>query len=187
MQESEANAVHESKNSSDSFWEHYLTIEVINLPTNVTSAVHQDDVSADALAFIDYNEEWIVDSRCSHHAIGNETLLSNVRPHCQKKVIVIADNSMHPMTKEGDLNDESVLLKNVYHVPDLKKNLASVSQITNSGRNESLYVLSDSDEYIKKASHNASSTLWHAHLGHVGFQLLQKISTKQLLDDVPVF
>ena len=60
MQESEASAVHESKNSSDPFWEHYLTIEVLNKPTNVISAVHQDDVSADAHAFIDYNEEWIV-------------------------------------------------------------------------------------------------------------------------------
>ena len=52
---------------------------------------------------------------------------------------------------------------------------------------EYLYVLSDSDEYIKKVTHNASSTLWHARLGHVGFQLLQKISTKQLLDGVPIF
>ena len=39
-------------------------------------------------------------------------------------------------------------------------------------RKESLYVLSASDEYIKKVGHNASSTLWHARLGHVGFQLL---------------
>ena len=52
---------------------------------------------------------------------------------------------------------------------------------------EYLYVLSASDEYIKKVGHNASSTLWHARLGHVDFQLLQKISTKQLLDGVPVF
>ena len=52
---------------------------------------------------------------------------------------------------------------------------------------EFLYVLSTSDEYIKKVGHNASSTLWHARLSHVSFQLLQKISTKQLLHGVPVF
>ena len=131
MQELEANTVHGSKNSSDPIWEHCLTIKVLDQPTNVTLAVHQDDISADAHAFIDYNEEWIVDSSCSHHASGNETLLSDVRPHCQKKVIVTADNSMRPVTKEGELNDESVLLKDVYHVPSLKKSLASVSQITN--------------------------------------------------------
>ena len=32
-----------------------------------------------------------------------------------------ADNSMHPVTKEGDLNDRSVLLKDVYYVPGLEK------------------------------------------------------------------
>ena len=51
----------------------------------MTSVVQQDDVSTDAHAFIDYNEEWIVDSGCSHHATGNKTLLSDVCPHCQKK------------------------------------------------------------------------------------------------------
>ena len=87
-----------------------------------------------------------------------------------------ANISMHPVTKEGDLNDGSVLLKDGYHVPGLKKNLASISQITDSGRcvlfypkdvqilsnvkhvaadilfcgkrKESLDVLSASDEYI---------------------------------------
>ena len=83
MQESEANAVH--KNSSNPFWEHCLTIEVLDQSTNGTSAVHQDDVSTNAHAFIDYNEERIVSSGCSHHATENETLLSDVRPHCQKK------------------------------------------------------------------------------------------------------
>ena len=57
MQESEANVVHESKGSSDPIWEHCSTTEVLDQPTNVTSAVHQDDVSTNAHAFIDYNEE----------------------------------------------------------------------------------------------------------------------------------
>ena len=51
----------------------------------MTSAVHQDDVSIHAHAFIDFNEEWIVDSGCSHHATENETLLSDVHPHYQEK------------------------------------------------------------------------------------------------------
>ena len=71
MQESEANVVHESKSSSDPIWEYCLTTEVLDQPTNVTSALHQDDVSANAHAFIDFNEEWIVDSGCFHHATGN--------------------------------------------------------------------------------------------------------------------
>ena len=53
MHELEANAIHESKNSLDPFWEHWLTIEVLDQPTNVTLAVHQDDIFTDAHAFID--------------------------------------------------------------------------------------------------------------------------------------
>lgn len=45
IQESEANAVHGSKNSSDPIWEYCLTTEVLDQPTNVTSAVYEDDVS----------------------------------------------------------------------------------------------------------------------------------------------
>ncbi|XP_023542089.1 uncharacterized protein LOC111802075 isoform X2 [Cucurbita pepo subsp. pepo] len=45
MQESEANAVHENKSSPDPIWEYCLTTEVLDQPTNVTSAVYQDDVS----------------------------------------------------------------------------------------------------------------------------------------------
>ncbi|KAK8291697.1 hypothetical protein V6Z12_D06G075600 [Gossypium hirsutum] len=146
--------------------------------------MHQDDVSADVL---NSNKEWIVDSGCFHHVTGNDTLLSDVRPHRKNKVIVTADNSLHPVKKEGNLNDRDVLLKDVYHVRGLKKNIASVSQITYSKRKESLYLLSTSDEYLKKASRNGSSTLSHARLGHVGFQLLQKISTNQLLNGIPVF
>ena len=37
-----------------------------------------DDISANAHAFIDYNEEWIVGSGCSHHATENKTLLSTL-------------------------------------------------------------------------------------------------------------
>ncbi|KAH7567577.1 hypothetical protein JRO89_XS07G0095900 [Xanthoceras sorbifolium] len=111
----------------------------------------------------------IIDSGCSHHATRNASLLSEVHPHQGKRVIVTTDNSLHPVTKEGHLNikvDNSIgdglTLRGVYHVPELKKNLASVSQITDSGRKESLYVLSASDAYVEKTGKNTSFSLWHA-------------------------
>ena len=99
--------------------------------------------------------------------------------------------------KEGNFNDddnsegnEVVSLKDVYHVPGLKRNLAFVSQITNSGKyvlfgpndvksfdnlkyvevdvlvtgkkKNSLYVLSVSDAYVRKKSRNMSPSVWHA-------------------------
>ena len=153
----------------------------------MTSVVHQTDALSDVNTFIDFNKEWIVDSGCSHHATRNTTLLSDVRPHCGKKVIVTTDNLLHPVMKEGDSNDGGIFLEYVYHVPGLKKNLASISQIIDSGRcvlfspndvqvfsnmkhieanvlftgkrKEYFHVLSASDAYVKKAGEIASSTL----------------------------
>ncbi|KAK8701253.1 hypothetical protein V6N13_019643 [Hibiscus sabdariffa] len=82
MQQEEAvNVVLKCDEFQQTNWEQCLSIQVFDQPTNVTSLVHQDDANA----FINYDEEWIVDSGCSHHAIGNETLLLDVHPHHMKR------------------------------------------------------------------------------------------------------
>ncbi|KAA8532301.1 hypothetical protein F0562_032334 [Nyssa sinensis] len=217
-----ANVAHETSEFEQLKWEQCLSIEAIDQPVIVNSIVQQTNVETYANASIDYSKDWIVDSSCSHHATGNASLLFEVCPYHGKRAIVTAYNSLHPEVKEGNLNvkkDISIVggisLKDVYHVPGLKKNLASVSQMADSGRyvlfgpdyvkiisnikhfevdvlftgkrKDSLYVLSASDAYVEKTGQNASVTLWHARLGHVGYQLLQKISTKKLLDGVPLF
>lgn len=92
-------------------------------------------------ALIDYSKDWIVDYGCSHHATGNIYLPSHVRLYYGKNVIMTTDNSLHLVVKEGHFNVtknasnvDDVSLKDVYHVLSLKKNIASVFQITNSGR-----------------------------------------------------
>ena len=49
-----------------------------------------------------------------------------------------ADNSIHPVEKEGNVKVKAVQgpvnLTSVYHVSGMTKNLISVSQLTNSGR-----------------------------------------------------
>lgn len=107
---------------------------------------------------------------------------------------MINDNSLHLVVKEGYLNikenasnEEYVFLKDVYHVLGIKKNLAYVSQITNSRsyilfgsddvkvlskvkhiifdvlligkKKESLYMLSTSDAYVERIGQNSSTTL----------------------------
>ncbi|GJZ55387.1 integrase [Tanacetum coccineum] len=114
--------------------------------------------------------------------------------------------------KAGDEGD--VKLEDVYHVPGLKRNLVSVPQITASGKyvlfgpsnvkildnvrnlaadvivtgekKGSLFVLSAGEAYVKKTSQNDSAAIWHARLGHIGYQLLQQISSKRLLEGIPV-
>ena len=53
-------------------------------------------------------------------------------------------------------------------------------------KKNSLYVLSISDAYVRMTSRNTSPSVYHARLGHIGYQLLQQISTKNLLNGVPM-
>ncbi|KAA8521602.1 hypothetical protein F0562_012275 [Nyssa sinensis] len=136
-----ANVAHETGEFEQLKWEQCLSIEAIDQLVILNSVVQQTNVETYANASIDYSKDWIVDSGCSHHATGNASLLSEVRPHYGKRAIVTANNSLHPVVKEGNFNVKKdisnvggVSLKNVYCVPSLKKNLASVSQIADSER-----------------------------------------------------
>ncbi|KAF3653575.1 putative receptor-like cytosolic serine/threonine-protein kinase RBK1-like [Capsicum annuum] len=175
--------------------------------------------------FINYannnkREEWIVDSRCSHHVTRDDSLFLEIREHHGDRVIITADNSTYPVAKEGvvrievaDDKSKSIKLQDVYHVPCLKKNLVSVPQITNSRkyvlfgptdvkvlekvneisadiiftgeRKVSLFVMSTGEAYVKKTSQTDSAAIWHARLGHVGYQILQQISSRNLVDGMP--
>ena len=136
--ESEVNAAHEAKEADEPMWEKCLSVEVINQPDDIASIIHHNDPNVDAASCIDYEKEWIVDSSCTYQAIGDDKLLYDVHPHLRKRVIVTVDNSLHPVMQEGDYkadnsNGEDLILEDVYRVLGLKKNLASVSQITSTG------------------------------------------------------
>ncbi|KAF7840585.1 pyrophosphate--fructose 6-phosphate 1-phosphotransferase subunit beta [Senna tora] len=148
--------------------------------------------------YADFNDEWIIDSGCSHHVTGDDSVFLELRQHDGERVIVTADNSTYPVMKEGVVKigvdrDTDIKLNDVYHVPGLKKNLVSVSQITNSGKyvlfgpndvkvldnmknvdanvvlsgkkKGSLFVMSAGEAYVKKTSQTDSAAIWHARKG----------------------
>ncbi|KAL3522092.1 hypothetical protein ACH5RR_014926 [Cinchona calisaya] len=57
--------------------------------------------SIDALASINFEDEWIVDSGCGHHLTGDDSKFSNLHDYNGKYAIVTADNSVHSVSKEG--------------------------------------------------------------------------------------
>lgn len=115
--------------------------------------------------------------------------------------------------KVNNTNCDNISIDDVYHVPGLKKNLLSVPQITKSGRyvlfgpnyvkiieniqsltadvlftgkkKESLFVMTASEAFVENTSRNDRASIWHARLGHIGYQLLQQISSKKLLEGIP--
>ncbi|KAJ0040751.1 hypothetical protein Pint_27243 [Pistacia integerrima] len=188
---SKANVACASEGDDQLKWEQCFTVEEVE-EKSVQTLVNY--VKND-------KEEWIIDSGCSHHVTGNDTLFSEMRQHHGERVIVTVDNSTYPIAKEGvvtidvadDTRTSSVKLNDVYHVPGLKKNLVSVSQITDSGKyvlfgpndvkvldnvkdisadviltgekRASLFVLSAGEAYVKKTSQINSAAIWHARKG----------------------
>ncbi|KAK3006344.1 hypothetical protein RJ639_017493 [Escallonia herrerae] len=168
------------------------------------------NTSATFSAPVNYEKEWIIDSGCSHHVTGNDSLFSELHQHSEDKVIITADNSVHPVEKEGNvciaserLKEDDIVLSNVYHMPGLRKNLVSVSQITNSGKyvlfgpedvkildnvknigadvlvvgekRDSLFVMSAVEAYVEKTSRNDDLMGPTRTLSYSGFRYMMVI------------
>ncbi|KAG8373409.1 hypothetical protein BUALT_Bualt11G0021300 [Buddleja alternifolia] len=91
----------------------------------------------DALAFINLEDDWVIDSGCENHLTGDSSKFSSLKEYNDNDVIVTADNTVHHVENEGTviINDKdkgSILLKNVYHVLGMKKNLFLVSNIVDA-------------------------------------------------------
>ncbi|KAL0377901.1 UNVERIFIED_CONTAM: Retrovirus-related Pol polyprotein from transposon RE1 [Sesamum radiatum] len=167
---------------------------------------------------INYESDWIVDSGCSNHMTGDKEKLKNVSKYTGSRVVVTADNSKLPIAHVGNTvvspqyNESEVPLKDVFHVPGMKKNLLSVAQLTSSGhivlfgpqdvkvyrnveilgepvmmgrRMESVYVMSAETAYVDKARRNETADLWHMRLSHVSYSKLDTMMKKSMLKGLP--
>ncbi|KAG6477308.1 hypothetical protein ZIOFF_066561 [Zingiber officinale] len=145
---------------------------------------------------ISTNKEWIVDSGCSHHITGDESILSRSWTHDGRSGILTADKTVHKIRKEGTVvvdNDhgESITLNSVYHVPEIQKNLFSVANAVDAGnfvlfgpRDVKLFGTSRKSRlmlFIQMRS-NDTSSLWHARLGHINMTKMRAIIQKKLVE-----
>nr|KYP49539.1 Retrovirus-related Pol polyprotein from transposon TNT 1-94 [Cajanus cajan] len=151
---------------------------------------------------INYDDDWIVDSGCSNHMTGDKGKFLSMSEYKGERVVVTANNSKMPIFHIEKaaivprFSPHQVEVDNVYHVPGIKKNLLSVSQLTTLGnyvvfgpkdvgvyrrfkpicpaimkgrRLESVYVMSAQEAYVNKARKNETADLWHARLEHVSY------------------
>ncbi|KAG7966996.1 hypothetical protein I3843_08G077300 [Carya illinoinensis] len=81
-----------------------------------------------------HDTEWTADTGASAHMTGNSGMLSNLRQYLGHDAVLIGDGSLHTITHIGDTIIQSghsfIKLKDVLLVPDLAKNLLSISQLT---------------------------------------------------------
>jgi len=149
---------------------------------------------------------------------GDVNKLQSMTEYKGDRVGMTANDYKMPVIHIGNtlivprFNSYRVELQNVYHVPGMKKNLLSVSQLTSSGnyvvfgpkdvkvyrslkptspplmegrRLESVYVMSAQDAYIDKERKRETVDLWHARLGHLSYHKLKVMMQKSMVKGLP--
>ncbi|KAJ4951697.1 hypothetical protein NE237_028529 [Protea cynaroides] len=159
-----------------------------------------------------YSKEWIIDSGCSNHMTGDERKFVSKDDYKRKRIVVTANNAKLPIAHVGSVtctptsSNEGLVLQDVFHVLDMKKNLISVSQLTKSGG----YVVFGPDDvkvyetvhitgnpymqgrrcdsvyaYVDRTGQHETTDLWHARLAHVGFTKLKVMMQRKLVRGLP--
>ena len=126
---------------------------------------------------------------------GNQRKLQDKKEYKGNRIVCTTNNTQLSIAQISNTTtmpsnkSDVVSLHNVYHVPGIKKNLLSVSQLTTSGkyvlfgpedvkvyedikitgkpiieerRVYSVYVLSAESAYVDKTRKNETTDLWHA-------------------------
>ncbi|GJU06725.1 retrovirus-related pol polyprotein from transposon TNT 1-94 [Tanacetum coccineum] len=155
-------------------------------------------------------DEWIKDSGCSKHMTGNKSLFSTYKAYDGGNV-VFGSNLKGKIIGKGTISNDSLTISNVEHVDNLAFNLLSVGQICdnkcqvlftedgseiikdgkiigNGIRKNGLYVMklgNKSQDKLCLATVVDNSTLWHRRLGHANMRLIQSLSSKELVRNLP--
>lgn len=159
-------------------------------------------------------QQWCLDSGCTSHMVSNRAIFDQFTK--VEKPLNLANRDSTKITGIGNvritLNKgegmQTFNLQNVYHVPDLRTNLLSVSKITNQGYkvmfdNQEAKVIDDRGKILMKAERRGDLyfvdereearlieadswnepkndiEVWHRRLGHLNEQTLLKMINEE--------
>jgi len=95
---------------------------------SASSSIGQLPHSSSSMSY----SEWVFDSGASHYMSPDSSSFTFVSPSSSIPVMT-ADGTLMPLAGVGSVFTPHLSLHNVYFIPNLKLNLASVSQICDSG------------------------------------------------------
>ncbi|GAB2279247.1 hypothetical protein Dimus_039338 [Dionaea muscipula] len=131
------------KNSGSEYkWDFQASFSIEELEVDspcVAESVEELTFTVVSEKLINYDTDWIVDSECSHHMTGDEKKLQDMSKYKEGHVVLTAKNTKLPITHIDKAmvipryNSNIVELKKILHVPSMKNNLLSVSQLTDKG------------------------------------------------------
>jgi hypothetical protein len=159
----------------------------------------------------DNDQNFYVDSGATTHMTNQGGNLQNLKPYLGTDKVFVGNGQALPITHKGQIflktTQGNLNLNNILVVPNLKKNLLSVSQLTNDNDcifefNSDGFVIKDRKQRILAEGHKqgnlyalkggnfealstfteASSEIWHARLGHPNLKFLQTLENKQVIN-----
>eukprot|EP00253_Pinus_taeda_P026306 PITA_26306 len=155
---------------------------------------------------LDTLDHWLIDSGASRHFTGYKEVLSNLVEKKTNLEIILGDNATYPMKGIGivtlHLNQgQTIHLQEVLYVPDLKKNLVSISTMEDKGfqiavidgkvriwqrnpkdaftlalRVEGLWQVEGSPLGALTCDVSLQSELWHQRFTHLHYKALPGVS-----------
>ena len=165
---------------------------------------------------------WLLDSGCTDHIINSEKYFEKFVVLSKPIDVKMPDGKNLKATKIGNIRtyfktyygENEIILKNVYYVNGINKNLLSFSKITENNtiisrdqnakiydKNRKLVAVADkvNDLYVMKSfiykifeNDIFANTVkltnkekWHRALGHINFQYLDKLVNEKLIEGLP--
>ena len=159
---------------------------------------------------------WILDSGCSRHMTGEESLLTEVVKKTGP-IVTFGDDSKGFTTGYGKLKAGNVIIENISLVKGLKHNLLSISQFCDKGynvdfRKDKCLISNRKDEkltllgvrkgnlFIADLSSTSEgevtcyyakasseqSWLWHKKLSHLNFKTMNSLVKRELVRGLPL-
>ncbi|GJS24320.1 retrovirus-related pol polyprotein from transposon TNT 1-94 [Tanacetum coccineum] len=155
-------------------------------------------------------DEWIKDSGCSRHMTGNKDLFSSYKT-IDGGNVVFGGNTKSKIVGKDTISHNSLTIHDVSHVENLGFNLLSIGQICDKKckvlfsetgseiikdgitigrgiRKNGLYIMKMGNSLKDRlclTSIYDTSTLWHRRLGHANIRLIQSLSSKELVRNLP--
>ncbi|GJS19372.1 retrovirus-related pol polyprotein from transposon TNT 1-94 [Tanacetum coccineum] len=126
-------------------------------------------------------DEWIKDSGCSKHMTGNKSLFSTYKAYDREHV----DNLAFNLLSVGQICDNKC---QVLFTKEGSEIIKDGKIIGNRIRKNGLYVMklgNKSQDKLCLATVVDNSTLWHRRLGHANMRLIQSLSSKELVRNLP--
>ncbi|KAG7594052.1 Integrase catalytic core [Arabidopsis thaliana x Arabidopsis arenosa] len=167
---------------------------------------------------IDGENVWYLDNGASNHMTGDRRYFDKL-DHSVTGKVRFGDDSRIDIKGKGtiafiDLNGRSRVMTDVYFIPDLKSNIISLGQATESGCDirlkDGYLTMHDRDgKLLVKAERSknrlykvkmglkdntclylttvSESSLWHARMGHVSLETIKAMIDKELVQGASTF